>query len=85
MAIHQQAASHPAFWQNITMATFKKLIKLEFSVPPIDYSEDPDCLLSLEEKTFCYVAGHVRQKIHTNFKKSTLEGNDILCHELCQG
>lgn len=70
-ATHQQAASHPAFWQNITMALFKKLIELKFLIPPEDGSEHPVHPLSFEEKNALhYVAGHVCRKIRTNLEKS---------------
>ena len=81
-ATHQQAASHPAFWQNITMAIFKKLIELQFPIPPEDGSEHPDRPLTFEEKNALrYVAGYVCRKIRTNLEKSSLEGKDemIFC------
>lgn len=65
--------AHPAFHQHVTMAIFKKLVEVEFPLPPTDSIEHPDRPLTFEEKNALrFVAGYVCRKVRTSLERSSI-------------
>ena len=76
-SVGQQA--HPAFYQHVTMFIFKKMIEVEFPLPPTDTIEHPDRPLTFEEKNALrFVAGYVCRKVRTSLERSFIIGKDAM-------
>ena len=74
--------AHPTFYQHVTMVIFKKMIEMEFPLPPTDYTEHPDRPLTFEEtNALHFVAGYVCRKVRTSLEKSSIALKDdmIFC------
>lgn len=75
VSVSQQV--HPAFFQHVTMMIFKKMIKVEFPLPPTDTTEHPDRPLTFEEKNALrFVAGYVCRKVRTSLERSSIAGKN---------
>ena len=65
--------AHPAFFQCVSLAIFKELIKAEYPLPPSDVAEHPDHPLTFEEQNALrFVAGYVCRNVHNELKTSSL-------------
>ena len=64
---------HPAFFQYVSLAILKHLIKVEYPLPPPDVAEHPDRPLTFEEQNALrFVAGYVCRNIHNKLETSLL-------------
>ena len=64
------------------MFIIKKMIKVEFPLPPSDTIEHPDRPLTFEGKNALrFVAGYVCRKVRTSLERSSIIGKDdmIFC------